>query len=415
MLRFMTTVELVATGSELLNGRTVNTHAQRLARALMPLGLRLSRETSVPDDRAAIADAVRGALGRAEVVVVTGGLGPTADDVTREALADLLHTKLTLDEPSLDHIRRRCEQYGQMLTDSRRRQALVLEGAAVLSNRLGAAPGERLELEGGRTLFLLPGPPREFEAVLADHVVPWLREHAAAAPIVEHVVMVCGPGESDVIERLSAAGFEPGPLDLAYCAAPGQLEVRLTGSADVGPALAERARRLREILGSDVYAEAREDLVAVVGRLLAERGATVAVAESCTGGWIMQRLTSVPGSSAWFRGGVVAYANDVKSRWLEVPETLLREHGAVSEPVARAMAAAVRARFAADYGLATTGVAGPTGGTPEHPVGWVWWALADGRDTVARSRRFAGDRELVRQWAAQSTVDLLRRRLQGVL
>lgn len=415
MLRRMATVELVATGAELLNGRTVNTHAQRLARALMPLGLRLSRETSVPDDRATIADAVRGALGRAEVVVVTGGLGPTEDDVTREALADLFQKSLRLDESSLEHIRQRCERYGQTLTDSRRRQALVLEGAAVLPNPIGAAPGERLELAGGRTLFLLPGPPREFEAVLAEHVVPWLREHLAMAPIVERVVMVCGPGESDVIERLSTAGFDPGPFELAYCAAPGQLEVRLTGSASDEPGLDERARRLREILGADVYAEAREDLAAVVGRLLAERGATVAVAESCTGGLIMQRLTSVPGSSAWFRGGVVAYSNDVKTRWLDVPEAVLREHGAVSEAVACAMAAAAREKFAADHGLATTGIAGPTGGTPEKPVGLVWWALSDGRETVARSRRFAGDRELVRQWAAQFTIDLLRRRLQNLL
>ncbi|MCX7818280.1 MAG: competence/damage-inducible protein A [Kiritimatiellae bacterium] len=415
MLRRMAGVELVATGAELLSGRTVNTHAQRLAHALAPLGLRLTRETSVPDDRAAIADAVRGALARATVVVVTGGLGPTEDDVTREAVAELLGADLRLDEPSLERIRERCERYGQTLTESRRRQALVLEGAEVLPNPVGAAPGERLTLPDGRTLFLLPGPPREFEALLNGQVLRWLREHAGAEPVVEEVRMICGLGESDVIERLQAAGFDPRPFELAYCAAPGQLEVRLTGTAADASRLAALARQLEEILGEHVYSRQREDLAAVVARELLSRGATLAVAESCTGGLIMQRLTSVPGSSQWFRGGVVAYANDVKTHWLGVPEPMLREHGAVSEPVVHAMALAARERFAADYALATSGIAGPGGGTPEKPVGLVWWALCDAQTTLARSRRFPGDRELVRQWAAQFTLDLLRRRLQGVV
>lgn len=415
MLRPMATVELVATGTELLNGRSVNTHAQRLARALMPLGLRLSRETTVPDDRATIADAVREALRRATVVVVSGGLGPTEDDVTREALADLLNASLQLDEGSLARLRERCERYGQRLTDSRRRQAHVLAGATVLPNPVGAAPGQRMDLKDGPTLFLLPGPPREFEAMLTEHVVPWLRERFGRAHIVEHVCMVCGIGESDVIERLLAMRFDPRPFELAYCAAPGQLEVRLTGSSEHASELSARAQQLSEILRPDLYSERRENLADVVARLLTAQGATVAVAESCTGGLIMHRLTSVPGSSRWFRGGVVAYANEIKTRWLDVPEGMLRKHGAVSEQVACAMAETTRRRFEVEFGLATTGIAGPTGGTPEKPVGLVCWALADGRGTLARSRRFAGDRELVRQWAAQCTIDLLRRRLQGVV
>ncbi len=410
----MIAAELVATGTELLIGRTVNTHTQRLGRALAPLGIVLERETTLRDDRAAIATAVRAAVGRAQIVFVTGGLGPTCDDLTREALADALGRKIVHDATALARIRARSSRLGQAMTDSRARQADILEGAAALSNSVGAAPGQRIDLGSHRVLFVLPGPPREFEAILGEHVLPWLRANLASSPVPERILMVCGLGESDVIERLKAARFDPAPLDLAYCAGPGQLEIRLTGAPGAEAAVATAAGRVKEALGDNVYAEDREDLVAVVGRRLHARGATVATAESCTGGLVAQLITSVPGSSAWYRGSVVAYANDVKTSLLGVPADLLAAHGAVSEPVARAMAETARRALGTDFAISTTGVAGPDGATPEKPVGLVWWALAGADGTSAHTRRFPGDRDLIRRWTAQYALDLLRRRLDGM-
>jgi len=406
--------ELMCTGTELLIGRTVNTHVQRLALALEPLGLELTRETSVPDHRETIAKALREARTRSEILFVTGGLGPTNDDVTREAVADVLGRSLRRDPESLERIRQRCLRLGQAFTESRQRQADVVDGAVVLTNPVGAAPGERIELEDGRVWFLLPGPPREFEAILETQVLPWLAVHRPGRPRLRRLWMVCGLGESDVMEVLKQAGFEPGPLELAWCAAPGALEVRLTAEPEHADWLERAAQVVRAALGPHVYAEERLDLVEVVARQLRSRGATLAVAESCTGGWLAARLTTYPGSSDWFRGGIVAYANEVKIQQLGVPEPLLATHGAVSEAVALAMARGVRERLGATIGVGITGIAGPTGGTPEKPVGLVWWAVADETGAAAVSRRFPGDRELVRRWAAQFALDHVRRRLLGL-
>lgn len=404
--------ELISTGDELLNGRSVNTHARRLGEALGELGIELARETTVPDDRAAIASAIREAWARTPLAFVTGGLGPTCDDLTREALSDVLNRPIVADPPSLERLRARYAAAGRSMTASRERQALVISGADVLSNSAGAAPGQQLEAPGGRLLFVLPGPPREFEAVLREHVIPRLRARLPEArPRPRALFMVCGPGESDIVDRLAAAEFDPGPLNLAYCAAPGALEVRLTGAPGEDEALARAAGRLRALLGDDIYAESRRDLAEVVGERLEAQLATLATAESCTGGGLGARLTSISGASGWYLGGVIAYANAVKIRELGVDETLLSASGAVSEPVARAMAEGIRRRFGADYGLAITGIAGPSGGTPEKPVGRVWMALAEAGNVIAVSRQFPGPRESVRQWGAQYALDLLRRRL----
>ena len=404
--------ELISTGDELLNGRSVNTHARRLGEALGELGIELARETTVPDDRAAIASAIREAWARTPLAFVTGGLGPTCDDLTREALSDVLNRPIVADPPSLERLRARYAAAGRSMTASRERQALVISGADVLSNSAGAAPGQQLEAPGGRLLFVLPGPPREFEAVLREHVIPRLRARLPEArPRPRALFMVCGPGESDIVDRLAAADFDPGPLNLAYCAAPGALEVRLTGAPGEDEALARAAGRLRALLGDDIYAESRRDLAEVVGERLEAQLATLATAESCTGGGLGARLTSISGASGWYLGGVIAYANAVKIRELGVDETLLSASGAVSEPVARAMAEGIRRRFGADYGLAITGIAGPSGGTPEKPVGRVWMALAEAGNVIAVSRQFPGPRESVRQWGAQYALDLLRRRL----
>lgn len=403
-------LEMVSTGAELLNGRSVNTHARWLGGRMEDLGFRLRRETTVGDDPRDIADAVRAALARVPIVVVSGGLGPTCDDLTRDAVAGLLGRGLVLDEPSLERMRRRYAAVGREMTESRRRQALIVEGAAALSNSAGAAPGERIETDG-RILFLLPGPPKEFHAIVEQHVIPWLRERFPdLRPPARAVFQLCGVPESDAVERLAAAGFSPGPLDLAYCASPGNLEVRLTGRPEDGDLVAAKADAVRRIFHEDIYSEGREDLAAVVVRSLAAAGETVAVAESCTGGGLGRRLTSVPGSSAVFRGGIVAYANDLKERLLGVPADVLAREGAVSAATAEHLAAGVRERLGATWGVAVTGVAGPDGGTPDKPVGQVFIAVAGAAGARARGFRFIGDREQIRVWTEQYALDALRRR-----
>ncbi len=403
--------ELVATGAELLNGGSVNTHAQRLGGRLEEVGFRLRRETTVGDEEADIARAVREALARTRLVFVSGGLGPTCDDRTREAVAGMLGRRLRMDARALELLRRHGERTGRELTESRQRQALVVEGAAVLPNRAGAAPGQRIELDG-QTLFLLPGPPPEFAAILDDEIVPWLRRRFPhARPPAQRLFQLCGLPEADAVERLAAAGFSPGPLELAYAASPGRLEIRLVGKPDEAALVAGKAEELRRILAPFIYTEGRKDLAAVVGQRLVESGATLAVAESCTGGGLGRRVTSIPGSSAWFRGGLIAYANDIKIGLLGVPPELLAHEGAVSGPVAEGMARGARERCGATWGLAITGIAGPGGGTPEKPVGLAFLACADAAGVRVERHRFPGDREQVREWAIAYALDLLRRQM----
>ncbi|HBA83033.1 MAG TPA: competence/damage-inducible protein A [Verrucomicrobia bacterium] len=410
-----TQVELVATGSELLSGRIVNRHAQVLGEALLPLGLTLSRETSVPDDIQAIADAVRMALQRVDVVLVSGGLGATTDDVTREAVAELLGRRIVKDEASLSGLREKYKIFGRELSPISERQILVVEGSVVLPNPVGMAPGQRIE-SGGKVLFILPGPPREFNAVLSTHVLPWLQEaFRGALSVTQKILMVCGVGESDLAAQLEMEGFPPPGLDVAYCASGGRVEVRLTATSDRQAVIDQASEVVRRVLGRHIFAEDRLTMEEVVGRLLLERRSTLATAESCTGGGIGQRITSVSGSSAYYMGGIIAYDNRVKISQLGVPETELAAQGAVSKEVAASMAQGVRQRLGADYGLSITGVAGPTGGTDEKPVGLVWMAVADAAGTVTSSRRFPGDRDWIRESSTLFALDLLRRRILGTV
>ena len=427
-----TSVELVSTGSELLSGRTVNTHAQTLAEKLRPLGLELVRDTTVPDNLDQIQEAVFSALCRVDLVFVSGGLGATSDDITRDALSRLLDRPLVTHPPSLDAMIRRYAGMGRAVTAVARRQTLILAGSEGLLNPVGIAPGMMIQIPapaGGtsgsrgrgqepspaqKTLFVLPGPPREFVGVLEAHGVPLLgQRRGTVAPRLEKVFMVCGLGESEVAERLEGAGLPAPGIEVGYCARPGETEVRLLAAVAQAPALEADARAVRQALGETIFAEARIDMEDAVGRLLAERKQTLAVAESCTGGLIGHRLTQVAGSSAYFLGGVIAYANESKIRDLAVPREAIARHGAVSEAVVRAMAGGVRARFGADFGLAVTGLAGPAGGTAEKPVGTVWLAVADAAGTVAQSRCFPGVRDTIKLWSSQLALDLLRRRLQA--
>ncbi len=430
----MSSVELVTTGSELLSGRTVNTHAQTLAEKLRPFGLKLVRDTTVSDDLTAIAEAVRGALSRVDLVFVSGGLGGTSDDITREALAQIVGGQLVLYPEALASLEQRYAKMGRPVTDVARRQVLILERSEGLLNPVGIAPGMMIQvpsaLVGGtsrsrereqelpptnpKTLFVLPGPPREFVGVLETGVLPRLGKLGLpVCQALENLWECTGLGETEIAERLEKIGLPTPEIEVGYCAAMGQIEVRLAAAPEHAALLAEKTAAVRAALGAAIYAETRIGLEEAVGRLLATQKKTVAVAESCTGGLIGHRLTTVAGSSAYFLGGVICYSNESKVRDLAVPRELIERHGAVSEEVARAMAEGVRARFGSDCGVAVTGIAGPDGGTAAKPVGTVWIAVADAAGTAARLRCFPTTREHVKLWSSQQALDLLRRRLQG--
>ena len=420
-----TSVELVSTGSELLSGRTVNTHAQTLADKLRPFGLRLARDTTVPDDLAAIVDAARSALSRVDLVFVSGGLGGTSDDLTHEALVQIVGGKLVLHPESLAALEKRYAAMGRPVTDVARRQVQILECGEGLLNPVGIAPGMAIQISaslvGGvsnpakKTIFVLPGPPREFIAVLETGVFPRLGKMGLPVfQALEKVLMCTGLGETEIAERLEQIGLPTPEIEVGYCAAMGQIEVRLATTPEYAALLEEKVAAARAALDASIFAETRIGLEEAVGRLLAVQKKTLAVAESCTGGLIGHRLTQIAGSSTYFLGGVIAYSDESKIRDLAVPREAIGRHGAVSEEVARAMASGVRGRFGADFGLAITGIAGPDGGTAAKPVGTVWCALVDATSTIAKQRCFPTTRENVKLWSSQQALDLLRRRLQGV-
>ncbi len=413
--------ELISTGAELLNGRSVNRHARTLGERLGPLGIRIVRDTTVPDDLEQLTDALNGALDRVDLVFVTGGLGPTEDDLTRDAVAGVLGRRVIMSEDALRHVRERYQKYGRAMGPAGERQAQIVEGAEPLPNRIGAAPGERIEA-GGKTLFLLPGPPAELETLLEDHVLPWLRNtlRGVAEGIPDQTYIVCGLGESDIVNRFEQDGFPPPGIAVAYCASAGRVEIRLSPGEPRAPSASgatapsdirwEAIRaRIRELLGENLVAEERIDMQEVIGRQLQEVGRTLATAESCTGGMLGERITSVSGSSAWYRGGLIAYADTMKIEWLGVSKKDVEREGAVSETVAQQMARGVRERFGADYGIGITGIAGPAGGTPQKPVGRVYIACADAGRAIVKSFDFPGNRTLIRERSCAAAMDMLRR------
>lgn len=406
-------IEVLNTGTELMLGSIVNTHLAAFAQALFPLGLRIQRQVTVPDGDA-IRDAMRESFGRADVLLITGGLGPTTDDLTRDITAELLGFKLEHDEEVMRQIRERFARRGLKMTDRVGLQALRPREATVLYNPHGTAPGLYLPARGIETphLFLLPGPPRELLPMLHDQVVPILARllPAGAAAFEMRNYRVVGLGESlvehRVGERLLALGLEVG-----YCARPGEVDLRLIGPPEV---LRQAEIIVREKLGGQIFTADTRSLEQVVVEALTARGVTLATAESCTGGFIANKLTNVPGASRVYLAGYVTYANEVKTSAVGVEAALLAAHGAVSEPVARAMAEGAMRASGAAFALATTGIAGPDGGTPAKPVGTVFVALAgNGAPTVVQKHHFPTDRETFKHLTAQVTLDLLLRRLDG--
>lgn len=413
-------LEIVTIGDELLLGFTIDTNAAHLARELSAFGVRIVRRTTAGDDPALIAAAVRDALDRTGAVVTTGGLGPTADDRTKPVIAELFGRGMVMDDAILTALEARwLKRFGHAMPESNRQQAMVPERATILNNRHGSAPGIWLEDERGRWVAMLPGVPREMRGMLADTLSPILREKAGGAGTVvrSHTLRTANISESALADRLGE--YARGVLGMSLAFLPGSdgVDLRLTSHGLTGreaDALLRRASAmLREKVGKYVYGEGDDDLAALVLAACAERKLTVAVAESCTGGMLGSRFTAIPGSSAVFEGGIIAYSNAVKTRELGVAESDIAEHGAVSEVVARALATGVRARFGSSVGLGITGIAGPGGGTPEKPVGTVWVGVDLEGSVHAVHAVLPGDRSEIRFRGTQLALDRLRRAFAG--
>jgi len=403
-------VEIINTGTELLLGQITNTHLGFLAQSLFGLGLRVERQVTVPDGPA-ITLAFRDAMARADLILVTGGLGPTSDDITREAVAEAFGLKLIFHQEILDGIAAKFAERKFVMNELQRAQALVPEGGVVLDNPFGTAPG--LIVEDGTTVaVLLPGPPGELRPMWQNEALPWLRKRFAGRlpPVHEVTLRVLGLGETRVQILLEDEVKALGPVEVGYCARPGEVDLRLIAPEE---SLVRKAADLaRAKLGDAIYAEGAATMEEVVVRVARAAGKTVATAESCTGGLVASRITNVSRSSEIFRYGWVTYANAAKMTELGVPAGLLETHGAVSPEVARAMAEGALRGSGADLAVAVTGIAGPTGGTPEKPVGLVYFALAraDGQIEVIE-RNLSTVRETFKSMAAQIALDLLRRAL----
>jgi nicotinamide-nucleotide amidase len=410
-------LEVVTVGTELVLGHTVDTNAAELGRALAAAGAEIARHTTVPDRPEVIRAAVAEALERTGLVITTGGLGPTRDDMTKAVVAELFGTPLVLDEQLLASIEARFARLNRPMPASNRSQAEIPAGANILPNPRGTAPGLWLEDGRGRVAVLLPGVPREMRGLLVEHVLPRLveRQGGTGAVVLSRTVRTTGIAESALAERVGEIEPEIVPLTLAYLPSVEGVDLRVTAwglaAAEAAARLTTVVDRLTSAAGEHVYGTDDADLAAVVLERLRRGRHRLGIAESCTGGLVAERITNIPGSSDTFIGGVVAYADVIKTAALKVPLETLEAYGAVSEETVRAMAEGAQRLFSADCTIAVTGIAGPGGGTPEKPVGTVWLAARVHTRTKTVRRVLPGDRREIRARAAQAGLDLLRRLL----
>ena len=405
--------EIISVGTELLLGQIVDTNAAYLSGMLPEYGIELHYRVTVGDNAARLAQAIERALERADLVFTIGGLGPTQDDLTRETAARVVGDEMTLDQASADALRAFFAARGVEMPESNLKQAMVPRRGRVFVNPLGTAPGAAFETAGGRAVIILPGPPREFIAMVETCVAPYLRERAGDGSniITSRILRIAGLGESSVEDKIKSLLGSTNPTVAPYAGA-GEVHLRITAKGRKAKAVAlidEMDSRVVSALGDAVFGRDDQTLEKVVVGSLIERNLTLAVAESCTGGLIANRITDVSGCSATFLVGVVSYSNDAKRGLLGVDEQLIIDYGAVSEEVARAMAEGVRSVSGADVGLSVTGIAGPSGGTAEKGIGLVYTALSTAKMTLAQKYQFTGSRIDIKQRAAQAALDLLRR------
>ena len=405
--------EIIAIGSELLTPDRIDTNSLWLTEKLNAIGIEVRLKTIVGDDDLRLEEAVRDAIRRSEVVISTGGLGPTEDDITRKVFARVLGRPLVLDDAILEDIRNKFRRIGATMTSNNERQALVLRDAEVLPNSRGTAPGLLIQHERA-LIVLLPGPPREMKPMFGEQILPRLEKLSHGIRICKRVMKTTGLGESALDQKIAPIYGQYSNPSTTILAKPGEVEIHLTAKSDTTAAavalLDELAEKIEDELFPSIYSHRGESLEEVVGLGLTVKGYTIATAESCTGGLIAKRITDVPGSSEYFLEGLVTYSNAAKTRLLGVPEELIAEHGAVSAEVAEAMATGVKAVSGATIGVSTTGIAGPGGATDEKPVGLVYIAIADDVQVEAKPYNLFGSRQEIRERASQIALDLIRRR-----
>jgi nicotinamide-nucleotide amidase len=408
------TAEIIAIGSELLAPDRTDTNSLWLTEQLNQLGIEVKLKTIVGDDDARLEETIKDATRRSKVVITTGGLGPTEDDITRKITARALGRRLLLDEKVLAEIKQRFQDFGVAMPERNSRQAMVIEDAEVLPNPNGTAPGMFIE-HNGTAIVLFPGPPREMKPMFEHHVRSKLEGRAGKIRVVRRMLRVAGMGESAVDEKIAPVYTQYENPQTTILFNQTEIEIHLTArgrTEDEANALLDKVvLQLEDQLGNSIFSFNGEKMEEIVGLKLSLGGYTLAVAESCTGGLLAQRITEVPGSSKYFIEGVVTYANDAKTRALGVEPILLLEHGAVSAPVAEAMADGIRRRANTDFGLSITGVAGPGGGSEEKPVGTVFIGISSEDGTKHRKFKLPGDRNLIRWRASQAALEMLRRKL----
>ncbi len=403
--------EIIAVGSEMLTPDRLDTNSLFLTEELNKLGIEVVRKIVVGDDPQQLSDAFRGALGRVELVIASGGLGPTEDDLTRETVAELLGRKLRRDDAIVRAIEARFRNLGREMPEVNVRQAMVPEGAEALENPRGSAPGLWIE-DAGRMIALLPGPPRELKPMFVEKIVPKLERRVSAVRLFHRELRVAGMGESHVDQRIAPIYKRYSDVQTTVLAAPGEIQIHLRmwtpDAMHAQKTFAEIIEGFKLALGERIFTEEGLSLEEVVARQLTLNHATIAAAESCTGGLLAQRLTSIAGSSSYFLGGIVCYSNELKTAWVDVPTETIEAKGAVSAEVAIALADGVRRRVGSTLGVGITGIAGPGGGSEEKPVGTVHIALAHAGGVKERSVRFPGDREMIRWQASQIALDMVR-------
>lgn len=410
--------ELIAIGDEILIGQTTDTNSTFIATQLNLHGISVKQKRVIADDAETIRQALDAILPETEIVFMTGGLGPTKDDITKQTLAEYFGGELKFHEEVFEHIKDLFASFNRVPNESNRGQAYLPTSCTPIANRMGTASGMRFEKDG-RYYFSLPGVPYETEHLVEKQIMPWVKENLQKGTVVHRTILTQGVPESELAEKLKDwEDALPQAVRLAYLPSPGIVRLRLTsylGSEDEATALVEReAEKAREILGDIVFGENAQTLEEVIGISLKQRGATLSTAESCTGGYIAQLITSVPGSSDYFMGSVVSYANRAKQELLGVSAQSLKDHGAVSQQVVEQMALGAKERFHTDFSIATSGVAGPTGGSAEKPVGTIWIAIGTPEGVKSKRFRFGRNRKRNIQKTALMALDWLRREVQKI-
>ena len=411
--------EVITIGDEILYGQTLDTNTRWIGQHLSEIGVKIIRKVSLGDQREEIIKALDEASQRADIILITGGLGPTKDDITKKTLADYFQTPLVMNQEALEHITALFSRRNLPMTALNEQQAMLPQSCTMITNNMGTAPGMWFE-QDGRVYVSMPGVPYEMENMMAKSVLPKLQETFALPVIYHQMIQTVGIGESWLAEKIESWEDQlPPHIRLAYLPSFGRVKLRLTAVGEnrkqLETEVAEQVRLVEPTIQQYIFGYGDNTLEEAIGSLLVEERKTLAVAESCTGGFVSHTITSVPGSSRYFKGGVVAYSNALKTNLLGVPEETLAAHGAVSEETIRAMAEGVRERLQADFGIATSGIAGPDGGTPEKPVGTVWVAVADEQQIITKKLTLSKDRLVNIQRSTVVVLDMLRQAVRKSL